>query len=385
MTTSAAGSLFHPRDVWEGMKPVTLMLLVQALYAGVAVCYRLAAEQGLNLRVDIAYRYMFAAAFTGPLAFVVERKGSPKLTWIVLCQAFICGALGGMVAQNLYAQSIAMTSATYAVAMSNLVPAFTFIIAVGEATVKRPEGMAKVVGTMIGIGGAMVLTFYKGKEVHLWTTHIRILHHQGRHPSHDGSSQWIAGSVMSVGSCVSYAMYLIIQMIMTKRYPCHFSSTALTSTMGAIQATVVALRTNRDWSQWKLGWNMKLLVVSYSGIVGSGVNVALVAWCMHLRGPLFGSVFSPMALVFAALVGTLFLNEDLHAGSLMGAAVVVVGLYMVLWGKSKEMRRLNEDKKTKITLAEPTVVDHTNSNGNSDSNPESYPVEVEVRAAGNKP
>lgn len=51
---------------------------------------------------------------------------------------------------------------------------------------------------------------------------------------------------------------------MSERYPSHYSGTALMSIMGTIQAVVFALCMERDWSQWKLGWNIRLLTVSYS-------------------------------------------------------------------------------------------------------------------------
>lgn len=51
---------------------------------------------------------------------------------------------------------------------------------------------------------------------------------------------------------------------MSDRYPCHFSSTALMSVMASIQAVVYALCTEKDWSQWKLGWNIRLLTVVYT-------------------------------------------------------------------------------------------------------------------------
>lgn len=51
---------------------------------------------------------------------------------------------------------------------------------------------------------------------------------------------------------------------MSKEYPSRYSSTALMSTAGAVQATVYGLCVERDWSQWKLGWNIRLLAVAYS-------------------------------------------------------------------------------------------------------------------------
>lgn len=34
--------------------------------------------------------------------------------------------------------------------------------------------------------------------------------------------------------------------------------------MGAIQAVAFTLSMEKDWSQWKLGWNTRLLIVAYS-------------------------------------------------------------------------------------------------------------------------
>jgi hypothetical protein len=55
-----------------------------------------------------------------------------------------------------------------------------------------------------------------------------------------------------------------IQTKMSEKYPCQFSSTALMCVMGAIQAVVFTLCMERDWSQWRLGWNIRLLTVSYT-------------------------------------------------------------------------------------------------------------------------
>lgn len=57
---------------------------------------------------------------------------------------------------------------------------------------------------------------------------------------------------------------MILQAKMSKEYHGHYSSTALMSLMGAIQATVFALCVEKDWSQWRLGWNIRLLTAAYS-------------------------------------------------------------------------------------------------------------------------
>ncbi|TKY59545.1 WAT1-related protein [Spatholobus suberectus] len=74
------------------------------------------------------------------------------------------------------------------------------------------------------------------------------------------------------------------------------------------------------------------------GIVVSGLVVIVTAWCVRLRGPLYASVFNPLSLVIVAVFASLVLDENLYVGSVIGAVLIVCGLYMVLWGKSKEMR-----------------------------------------------
>lgn len=59
--------------VADGMKPVMVMVLVQILFAGMNILYKLVAEDGMNFTILIAYRMMFAAAFMLPLALGFER------------------------------------------------------------------------------------------------------------------------------------------------------------------------------------------------------------------------------------------------------------------------------------------------------------------------
>lgn len=64
------------RDLMEclhGLKPVALMVVVQVFFAGVNIFYKLAIYDGMSLRILVAYRYIFATAFLGPLALFLER------------------------------------------------------------------------------------------------------------------------------------------------------------------------------------------------------------------------------------------------------------------------------------------------------------------------
>ncbi|XP_059654739.1 WAT1-related protein At1g68170-like [Cornus florida] len=380
----------------HGSRPTIMMVVVQIAFAGMNVFYKLAANDGMNMRVLVAYRFMFAAAFIVPLALYVERNRRPKLTWMVVLQAFLCGLFGGSLAQNLYAESLVLTSATFVSAMINLVPAITFVMAISIGLERlgfgTAAGKAKLVGTVIGISGAMLLTFYKGVEINLWSTNFDLLHHHDGHVAvqgHPKSGNRVLGAFLVVCSCFSIALGLIIQAKMVQKYPCHYSSTALISVMGAIQATIFALCVEKDWTQWKLGWNIRLMTIFYSGIVATGLTITLTAWCVRMRGPLFASVFSPLMLVLVAIACSLLLDEKLHLGSVLGAVVIVFGLYVVLWGKGKEMKRnaqlmpsrsSNEAERIDIILqssSENNNIDNKNDNISSNGmevNPKTLPI-----------
>ncbi|KAF2295965.1 hypothetical protein GH714_035432 [Hevea brasiliensis] len=203
-------------------------------------------------------------------------------------------------------------------------------------------GKAKVVGTLMGIGGAMLLTFYKGSEIHIWSTHVNLLKLVTPHGGHVAASDntRVLGCILAMGNCISFSLWLIIQAKMSAKYPCPYSSTALMSIMAAIQSVVYTLCVEKDWKQWKLGWNIRLCTAAYAGIVVQGMMITLMIWCVRIKGPLFATIFYPLMLVFTALEGSLLLDEELHLGSIIGSAFIVCGLYAVLWGKDAEMKKI---------------------------------------------
>ncbi|WCJ27846.1 nodulin MtN21 /EamA-like transporter family protein [Euphorbia peplus] len=331
----------HIIEVLHGLLPVILMILVQIIYTGMNILYKLVADDGMNMRILVTYRWILASAFTIPLALIIERKNRPKFTWDLLWLAFLSGLFGGTVSQNLYVESLVLTSATFAAAIANLSPAVTLVLAVilgyEKLEMRRAEGKAKTLGTLLGISGAMVITLYRGAELKIWSTDVHLLKQNTTSNGHV-STNYIAGFATAFGSCLCYAVWLIVQTRMSKIYPLHYTNAALTSIMASFQCVIFSLCSERNWSEWKLGWNLRLLTVFYSGIINSGLVLTFIAWCVYMRGAVFVASFSPLSLVLIALIASLLLQEHLHLGSVVGAALIVCGLYMVLWAQSKELK-----------------------------------------------
>ncbi|CAM8935272.1 unnamed protein product [Rhodiola kirilowii] len=258
-------------------KFIVLMALVQFVHSAVNVLNKLAAaDDDMNLmRILVAYRMMFAAAATVPPSLVFEiRKSFPKITWRVIVLSSVIALLGETLNLNMY---VASTSSTFASAMTNLVPVITFLLAASFRL--EMWGTAKlVIGTLTEICGAAVLTFYKGVEINILPVIIDFMHHDHGNTSSLQHHNNILGVVLVVCYCFSTALSLIIHDKLTKIYPYPWTSTALISFMALVQSVVFALCTERDMSQWRLGWDIRLLAVAFSGIFASGLAMVLVAW-----------------------------------------------------------------------------------------------------------
>lgn len=57
---------------------------------------------------------------------------------------------------------------------------------------------------------------------------------------------------------------------------------------------------------------------------------------MKARGPVFVTAFSPLCMVIVAVMGSFILFEQMYLGRVIGAVVIVLGLYLVVWGKSND-------------------------------------------------
>ncbi|KAF3788694.1 WAT1-related protein [Nymphaea thermarum] len=198
---------------------------------------------------------------------------------------------------------------------------------------------AKVIGTFIGIGGAALLTFCKGARLQLWSIHAHLVR---RHAGSPELGNVALGSVLATANTLCSAIWFIIQAKMSERYPHPYTSTALFNLIAAVQCTCVAAITERDASAWKLRWDANLFTVLYVGVVISGMVLLVMLWAIQKRGPLFVSVFNPLSLVIIALFGSVLLDEPLHLGSVLGTALIIMGLYTVLWGKGKEIEVLQK-------------------------------------------
>ncbi|KAF9688913.1 hypothetical protein SADUNF_Sadunf01G0037200 [Salix dunnii] len=383
--------MLKPGHIFEslaGLGQTMLAVAVQIGYAAVVFFSSMVEKSGMSMYIIVAYRLMFAAVITVTLALIFARKCRPKLTWTVLFQAFLAGLLGGPMAQILLGESISLSSVTFGMALINLIPAMTLALAIAfrldSLRMRTASGRAKLFGIVIGLCGGMLFTLYRGPKINTWSTYFDPLHLEKLRNNQEVvqprkvSIRFLA-VLYALGHCICNSLWLIIQSDqnhlyrtiilycfyliiplwqakVSEGYRCQYSGTAIISTMAAIQAVIFALCHYRtDHSKWSLGWDARLIVTVSGGIFYS-TSFLLNMKVTRRRGPLFVSIFNPLALVMAAILGSILLGEKWPLGSMLGAALVVFGYYMVFWGKSKEIDTIAETLVQPKSCPEPELV-----------------------------
>nr|GMD21193.1 WAT1-related protein At3g30340-like [Ipomoea batatas] len=256
-------------------KPGAAMIAVSFAFAVANTLFKMVLNRGVNQLVLTTYRQSISAIFLAPIACCMERQE--------------------------------------------------------RINMKCKSGKAKVLGTVICLIGTIVLTLYKGKPL----TNNNASSSQGVEAHHNAKS-WVIGSLFLFAGSLSWSSWFIIQGRVGSDYPYQYSSTSIMSFFGAIQSAIFCFIIDRNNSIWRLKGSLEIWTIIFSGIVGSSICYVVMSWCVKQKGPVFTSAFSPFIQIFAIVLNVSILHEQIHLGSILGSILVIVGLYTLLWGKSKE-------------------------------------------------
>ncbi|GFP94322.1 wat1-related protein at1g09380 [Phtheirospermum japonicum] len=312
------------------------MLVVQLITAGLQILSRVILSEGTFIFALITYRHVVAALSIVPFALYFERGAVKKLTFAAFFWLFMVALTGISMAMGLFYYGLKDTSATYATNFLNLIPVFTFLFAtifrIEKLGLGTKAGKIKTVGAMLCLAGALTIALYKGQSFHL--------SHYYKHDSIQITAKLnkTRGTVSLIASCLSYGLWFILQVKLFKVFPYKYWATLLTCIIGSAQAAVIGLCLDREPSSWRLGLNLQLVTIIYSGILATAATFSLISWAITQRGPTYPSMFNPLALILIAILEALILGEEISVGSLIGMALIIVGLYSFLWGKNKDIK-----------------------------------------------
>ncbi|KAM7472862.1 hypothetical protein LguiA_011045 [Lonicera macranthoides] len=284
---------------FEDYKPAMVMFGLQFTYAGVSLSTRAALLEGMSPRVFVVYRQAIAFLVIAPIAYLSRRKTSScRMGLKSFCLIFLASLIGVTMNQIIFFEGLYLVSSSIASAMFNLVPAVTFLMAaiVGleKVNIRRLRSIAKIMGTLFCVGGAFAMALLKGPKL-LNSGGVIIPSKSVSLLFGSGGENWLLGCLFLFGSSCCWSFWLIIQ-----------------------------------------------------GVVGSAISFFAQAWCVSKRGPLFSAMFNPLNTVIVTFFASIFLHEQIYAGSVVGAFGVIIGLYVVLWGKSQDLQDVKMDKNPKL-------------------------------------
>ncbi|XP_050221162.1 WAT1-related protein At5g40230-like isoform X2 [Mercurialis annua] len=258
---------------------------VECANVGVNILYYAAALKGMSYYVFILYTYAIATLFLLPVPFIYFRtSGLPSSLKLPVLFRICILAFIGFLAQVVGNKGLEYTSPTLASAMSNLTPASTFILAaifrMEKLRMSSSSSQAKIFGTMASVTGALVVILYKGPSI---LSNSSSPTPTLDWPLYSPNSKWLIGGFLLAMQCILYSLWYILQAMFGR---------------------------------------------CYSTIVHS--------WGLRLKGPLYVAIFKPFSIAIAAILSVIFFQEDLNLGIVMGAIVISIGFYGVIWGKANE-------------------------------------------------
>ncbi|XP_048602101.1 WAT1-related protein At4g30420-like [Brassica napus] len=290
----------------EEYKPVMAMIGLQLCYAGVTLSSRATLVHGTSPRVFILYRQALATICIFPFLYFSRRKSKiSSLDLKSFSLIFMVSLIGITINQNLYFEGLYLASSSMGSAMGNINPAVTFLISflVGyeKVNIKNIRGLAKIAGTVLCVLGAISMTLLRGPKI-----------------LNSESDFSIAKSLL--GDVKDQNMWLI----------------------GSVTFFL-----EKDPNAWILHSFSEFATCLYAGVVASALSFTVQAWVVYKRGPLFSSMFNPLCTVIVTILASLFLQEEIFTGSLIGGLCVIMGLYIVLWGKAKDAMTNQEQRDNK--------------------------------------
>ncbi|XP_018513961.1 WAT1-related protein At5g40240 isoform X3 [Brassica rapa] len=322
--------------------PFAAMFAVECSTVGSNTLYKAASLRGLNFYVFIFYSYAASTLVLLPLALIFGRsKKLPSAKSPLFFKMFLLGLFGCM-AQMVGFKGVEQSSPTLSSAMSNLTPAFTFTLAVifrmEQVVLRSSATQAKIIGGVLSISGALVVVLYKGPKVlsaAIFTPSLsptNSLHQQLT----SSESSWIVGGLLLASQFFLVSVWYIVQTLIMEVYPEEITVVFFYYLFATLISAPICLLAERNLTSWVIKPDITLVAIIYSGVFASLFSVITHTWGLHLKGPVYVSLFRPLSIAIAVAMGAIFLSDALHLGSVIGSVILCFGFYTVIWGKSRE-------------------------------------------------
>ncbi|CAH8354591.1 unnamed protein product [Eruca vesicaria subsp. sativa] len=308
----------------ESAKPYFAMVCLQFGYAGMNLITKVVLDRGMSHFVLVTYRNAFATAAIAPFTLLFERKAKPKMTFPLFMQIFVLALLGPVIDQNLYYAGLKLTSTTFAGAVTNIVPALTFIIS--------------IICRYLNLNHSLKNNYIKWKDG------------EGGDEKSDASSpaveDYLKATVFLLIASFSWAYFFVLQAATLKRYSSHLTLSTMVCFMGTLQSTALTFVIEPNLSAWNIRYDMNLLASLYAGIMSSGIAYYVQGVTTKKKSAVFVTAFNPLIVIIGSIIGLLILGQRLYLGGLGSWNGDINGgsVCVILWGKEGDEEENSENK-----------------------------------------
>ncbi|KAJ7974532.1 WAT1-related protein [Quillaja saponaria] len=325
---------------YKDVVPFSAIVAAEFSIVVLSILFKLASAEGLSYYIFVTYTYALSTLILLPLAYMNFHRatGLPSFNWSLLKKLFLLGLLGFLM-QLCGFTGIEHSSPTLASALSSLTPTFTFILAVifrmEKVALRSSTTIAKIMGTMVSISGALVVVLYKGPAILSVPSLSPSPSLSLNNPLRSSQTNWILGGLLLTTSNLLNSVVFIIQTHIIKSYPAELIVVFLYNLFATLVSVPVSLLAETKLSAWKLRLDILLVAILCSGFFTT-FSFVVHTWGIHLKGPVYVTSFKPLSIAIAAAMSVIFLGDDLYLGSVVGAVILTTGFYAVIWGKAKE-------------------------------------------------
>ncbi|XP_020218272.1 WAT1-related protein At3g28050 [Cajanus cajan] len=316
----------------KGAGVTTVMIVAQFLSVGLNTLIKASMSRGMSHFIFVAYSNLLAFCFLLLASKIHHRNKTPTpINYSIILRIFILSLLSVSI-QTLTYTGLGYTTPTLTSAMGDLTPAYTFIIAIisrmEKLDLKVRSSQAKSIGTVVSIAGALTVSLYKGLPITSVVMPKYLFLSQ--------QSLWLLGAFFLSAASFLGSASLVIQTWTMKEYPEELMLTTICCGFVVIQSFIVAFIAEENPKAWILKPDMELISIFYSAIFVISARSVVYAWACRKKGPVYVAMFSPLGIVIALVMGVVFLGDVLYLGSMIGAGIIAIGFYAVIWGQAEE-------------------------------------------------
>lgn len=279
------------------------LTLVAAIWGGTFIAGRVAS---LSMGPTAAAMWRYVVASVVLLALVVVREGGlPRLSTRQWTGVMLLGA-SGVAAYNLFfmygLERVPASRGSLIIALNPVA-----ILLGGALFMREPVTGLKLAGILVALAG-VALVLGQGNPAELFSGHVGI------------------GEIALFGCVISWATYTLAgKRILDGLSPLVASTYA--SLVGTVMLTVAAGLTG-GLRLPPMSWETTVALL-FLGVFGTAVAFVWFYDGVRAIGPARTGIFINLVPVFAILLGALLLGERVEAAMLVGAAMVIGGVWLV--------------------------------------------------------